>query len=95
MKATLREHIPIGSPVSEARRYMVSEGFECRDVVNGKFIERTWFGDDEPAYEGLDYILGIRRQSAGVLMGRIWDVAVVHDGRVVTDVLVSHFLDGP
>ena len=95
MKATLRERIPMGSSISEARRYMESEGFECRDVLNGKFIERTWFGDEQPAYDGLDYIRCTRSQSAGFLMGRIWTVAVVHDGSIVTDVLVSHYVDGP
>jgi hypothetical protein len=95
MKATLSEQIPIGSSLSEARRYMESEGFECSDVLNGKFIERTQLSDDQPRYEGFDFIRGVRRQSAGFPVERIWSVAVVHDGSLVTDVLVRQDFVGP
>jgi hypothetical protein len=74
---------------------MEDEGFTCDDVVQGTFVERTWFGDREPVHEGLDFVHCERTQSAGFLMTSYWDVALVHNGETVTDVLVSHYLDGP
>jgi len=103
MKSVLAEHVPHGTPVADARRFMESEGFDCRECSNGSFIERTWFGDREPRYDGIDFTdcdrvqnLGIYKGSfGGLLMSRNWRVALVNDGNAVTDILVSHYIDGP
>jgi hypothetical protein len=102
MATTLGDRVPIGTSIADARRFMEHEGFDCRDVADGWFIERTWFGDDEPKHEGIDFIRCHRSQNLGIyqgwnslLMSRNWGVALVHDGHLVTDILVSHYLDGP
>ena len=102
METTLTERIPIGTPVAEAQRFMEREGFECRDHVNGTFIERRHWTDKEPRHERLTFIecsraqsLGSRKGSSGLLMTRKWDVALVNDGKVVTEILLSHYVDGP
>lgn len=103
MKAALVEHVPIGTPVSAARRFMESEGFICEPRSNSSFIERRSWSDREPKHEGIDFLGCHRRESLGVnkyglgglLMSRKWNVALVNDGSIVTDILVSHYIDGP
>ena len=94
MKATLAEHVPPGMDLAHARRFMEKEGFACRSE-HGVFIEKTWFADVQPLHDGIDFVHCSRADSAGFLMGRVWDIALVHKGNVVTKVLVSHYLDGP
>lgn len=96
MRAQLAAMIPPGTNLSAAQATMEREGFTCHVVRGGTFIERTWFGSDEPRHEGLDFLACRRVQSAGhLLMSRNWDVALVFDGDQVTQTLVSHYIDGP
>ncbi len=52
MERSILLAIPIGTPVSDARRFMVAEGFECRDSTepgymycdrhDGSVVQRRW-----------------------------------------------------
>lgn len=92
MKTTLTERIPIGTSLSDAQRFMESESFHCSEVSQGAFMERSWWGDDKPLHEGLDYVLCERKKNEGFWANQTWQVALVHDGNVVTDILVSNYL---
>jgi len=101
MRATLEDRIPVGTPIAEAQQFMEKEGFECRDHVNGTFVERRSWRDKEPRHERIVFIECSRAQKlgAGADGGRPvnskWDVALVNDGKVVTAILLSHYNDGP
>lgn len=102
MKATLEERIPVGTPIAEAQQFMEKEGFECREHLNGTFVERRSLRDKEPRHERLMFVECSRAQrfNTGESDGRRpqsskWDVALVNDGKVVTTILVSHYNDGP
>lgn len=102
METILEDRIPVGSAIAEARGFMESEGFVCRDVSNGTFTEKEWFGDEEPQYDDISFVRCWRSQRVGffkrgidgLVMSHNWEVALVHDGSVITDVLVSYYLDG-
>jgi hypothetical protein len=96
MLAALTEHIPPGSSLEAAQKFLEREGFECQRVENDDFIEREYWTDIIARHEGVTYLHATRSQSDGhLLMSRTWDVAVVEDGDVVGEVLVSKTVDGP
>jgi hypothetical protein len=75
--------IPVGTPLSEAERFMTSEGFACRHTADGAFLDRR----------GLSYLSCDR--STGVVVQRRWQVAIgARDGKV-DEVLASTGLIGP
>ena len=75
--------VPIGTPVDEAQRFMEGEGFQCRREANAKFLDRG----------GLDYLYCNRY--GGSIVKRRWQVAVVHRGGKVVEVLASTGLVNP
>jgi hypothetical protein len=75
--------VPIGTTVDEAQRFMEGEGFQCRREANTKFLDRG----------GLDYLYCNRYE--GGIVKRRWQVAVVHRGGKVVEVLASTGLVGP
>lgn len=96
MRRVLVDQLPEGTKLEAAQQFMVQEGFTCKIVRDGTFVEKTWFGDQEPRHDNIDFLSCMRAQAAGHLfMSRNWGVAVVLKGDVVQDVLVSHYHDGP
>jgi hypothetical protein len=76
--------VPVGTPVDDAQRFMEREGFKCSRSSNAAFLDRT----------GLDYVYCDRSEGSGAVQRR-WQVAVVHRGGKVTEVLASTGLLGP
>lgn len=96
MHATLAEQIPPQTPLEEARAYMEKEGFKCSPRTNELFVEQDHWAAPGVRHSGLNYVHCHRGQGEGhFLMSRIWNIALVHDGHVVTDVLISMYVDGP
>ena len=84
MIAAILAQIPVGTPIEDAERFMVQEGFACSRSANAARGNRN----------GLDYVYCTRSDGIGPVQ-RVWKVAVVHrDGKVV-EVLAFTSLDGP
>ena len=94
MRKAVLEHVPLGTNVNAAQKFMEAEGFSCRLERNGSFQEKTWWGDHPEPHSGIDFLRCKRHQSAGFLMTTFWSVALVLEGETVSDVLVSHCYDG-
>ena len=73
MATALAGSIPKGTPLATAREFMVKEGFECENVVKGKWKKQT----------GLTFVL-CKRVDGTPPVKRIWEVALMHDGSKVT-----------
>ena len=96
MRELLSDNLPRGTKVDAAQRFMEKEGFSCKIVRNGTFIEKDWFGAREPCHDNIDFLDCGRAQSDDhFFMSRNWGVALILDGDAVQEVLVSHYLDGP
>ncbi len=96
MKQALLQQVPLGTPLSDAEKFMRSEGFTCTVERNGTFYERLAWFDAGAKHEGIDFLYCWRTQNDGALfMSRNWTVALVLKDDVVTDVLVGHYVDGP
>lgn len=98
MREAIRGHIPMGTEASAAQEFMESEGFQCTARRDAEFCERTGWTTDSIVrrHAGIDFIECKRVQGAGhFLMSRIWTIALVLEGEIVSDVLVAHFIDGP
>ena len=82
--------------IEEVKSAMKSEGFKCTFERNAAFVAmRSWL-DIEPRRDAIDFVRCNRTNSAGLMMGRIWSVAILLDGEKTTgEVLVSHYVDGP
>ena len=100
MIAAVAERIPVGTPLSEARKTMEVAGFECDFLTDAWFTEDPGFiGSDRDKYRSIDdarYLSCKRNESAGFLVSRLWTVAIVvdeHDN--VKDVLVLRRMEGP
>jgi hypothetical protein len=95
MRGTLAEQVPPGTPIATAQAFMEKEGFTCTAEVNGTFVEHERWADKGKAHEGISYLRCYRVNVAGLMMSRIWTVALVNDGECVTDILISMYVDGP
>ena len=85
-----------GMTIAEVESAMKSEGFTSRIERNASFVAMKSWGDKEPRRDGIDFVRCGRTNSAGIMMGRVWSVAVLLDGeRTTGEVLVSRFVDGP
>ncbi|HEY1187068.1 MAG TPA: hypothetical protein VGE74_05390 [Gemmata sp.] len=83
MVEAILAHVPLGTPVEDAQRFMEREGFKCSRRTSADFLDR----------KSLDYIYCDRSESS--VVSRRWQVAVVYrDGKVV-EVLASTGLVGP
>ena len=85
-----------GMTIEEVESAMKVEGFKCTIERNASFIAMKSWLDIEPRRDAIDFVRCNRTNSAGLMMGRIWSVAVLLDGEKTTGkVLVSHYVDGP
>ena len=85
MISTLREHVPVGTPVSDAQAFLEREGFKCQQKTNAPFGDRV----------GLDYVYCDRSRSEGGVVSRRWQIALVHRDGKVTEILATTGLIGP
>ena len=85
-----------GMTIGEVESAMKAEGFKCTTERNANFIAMKSWLDKEPRRDAIDFVRCNRTNSAGILMGRVWSIAILLDGEKTTgDVLVSHYVDGP
>ncbi len=85
-----------GMTIGEVESAMKAEGFKCNIERNASFIAMRSWHDKEPRRDAIDFVRCNRSNSAGLMMGRIWSVAILLDGEKTTgEVLVSHYVDGP
>lgn len=89
MESMIRETIPAGTALADARDFMEREGFSCHVIRNGSFSEQG------EVYEGIDYIHCYRDDATSFWVHRCWQIALVLEDDTVTDVRVSSVLDGP
>jgi hypothetical protein len=90
MKELLSTHIPRGTAVVEAKRFMEGEGFECQVERNSSFIE------EGVSHRGIDYLYCDRSDSTkSRWVSRRWQIALVIKDEVISDILVSVGLIGP
>lgn len=73
MKATLEKSVTKGMALEAAKVYMEGEGFACEDIKGG-----TWKGR-----KGMNFLHCMRED--GQMIKRRWEVALMHDGRTVSD----------
>ncbi len=85
-----------GMSIEEVESAMNSEGFKCTIERNASFVSMKSWLDKEPRRDAIDFVRCNRTNSAGLMMGRVWSVAILLDGEKTTgEVLVSHYVDGP
>jgi hypothetical protein len=84
MKELLTEKLPKGLELSAAKALMEKEGFEC--VLKEK---APW------KKKGAVDFLQCKRTDGSPPIFRIWDVAVFHDGKKITDFDVRSALKYP
>jgi len=82
MKQAILAHVPIGTEVEHATKFMEHEGFECSIFTNSMFTST------DTTREGLDFIFCQRKNNVGLLEVRLWGVALVFADGKVTEVLV-------
>jgi hypothetical protein len=86
MTTAIQAHLPPGTPIADAQRFMEREGFRCTPTANGEWGER----------KGLDYLHCDRTDGTGSMwVTRRWQIAVVHADGKVTEVLANTGLTGP
>ena len=83
MTRALRSLIPVGTQVSDARRFMQGEGFHCNLRQDAQWGNRT----------SLNYLYCDR--SDGTIVLRRWQVTIVLDGTRAGEILVTTGLVGP
>lgn len=96
MQTEIGRLIRPGMTIEEVEFTMETEGFTCSVERNASFVVRKSWQDKEPRRDAIDFVRCNRTNTAGLLMGRIWSLAILLDGNKTTgEVLVSHYVDGP
>jgi hypothetical protein len=86
MTQTISKHIPAGTTLDQAQRWMEREGFRCSRKSNSEFA----------ALEGRrDYLYCDRSEGEMASVDRRWQVALVHRGGKIVDVSATTGLVGP
>jgi len=75
MTEILKKKIHLGMPLESAKAYLVAEKFDCEMLEKAKWKKE----------KGLTYLHGSRLDGLPPIK-RQWEVAVMHDGKVVTKV---------
>jgi hypothetical protein len=75
MAEILKKKIHLGMPLESAKAYLVAEKFDCEMLEKAKWKKE----------KGLTYLHGSRLDGLPPIK-RQWEVAVMHDGKVVTKV---------
>lgn len=88
MKSAILAHVPIGTTIDDARKFMEKERFRCSEFTNAIF---TMNGGTR---KGIDFTYCERKDNAGLLEVRIWDVALVVVDEKVTEILVDESVFG-
>jgi len=83
MRNILVREVPPGSSVVEAERFMRDQGFSCYRELDASYRNLN----------GIDYLLCGRDD--GIVVFRVWSVAILHQDGKVTDVFVDTGLTGP
>lgn len=89
MKSAILAHVPIGTTIDDARKFMEKERFRCSEYTNAIF---TMHGGTR---KGIDFTYCERIDNAGFLEVRIWGVALVVVDEKVTEILVRESVFGP
>lgn len=99
MRRVVLEHVPLGTNVNAAQKFMEAEGFSCERLKMEAFPTGGVIGDEPEdlpeSPSGVDFLECVREQSAGFLMGRIWSVRLLLEDETVSDIRVSVYIDGP
>lgn len=96
MQTEIGKLIRPGMTIEEVESTMKTEGFTCSVERNASFVAMKSWQDKEPRRDAIDFVRCNRTNTAGLLMGRIWSLAILLDGNKTTgEVLVSHYVDGP
>ena len=96
MRDVITWHVPPGTSIPAATAFMKSEGFSVDLRRDATFNERRSWMNVLKTHNQIDFLDCRRVQSAGsLLMSRFWRVALRLDGDVVSEVMVSHYVDGP
>lgn len=96
MQTQIGKLIRPGMTIEEVESTMKTEGFTCSVERNASFVAMKSWQDKEPRRDAIDFVRCNRTNTAGLLMGRIWSLAILLDGNKTTgEVLVSHYVDGP
>jgi hypothetical protein len=80
MTAIIHEHLPPGTPIDDAQKFMESEGFKCSRSNNGRFLDR----------EGIDYLYCDRHDGGNCdFVTRRWQIAIVHQNEKVVEIIAA------
>ncbi|MGE3808716.1 MAG: hypothetical protein AB7K24_28965 [Gemmataceae bacterium] len=91
MKTVILDHVPLGTNVSRARRFMEKEGFQCEERKNADFTEGYI------NHSGVDFLLCKRTDQAGADGVDVnWEIAIaLTDGSVGDVWLANDLLEMP
>jgi hypothetical protein len=84
MVELILSHVPVGTPIEDASRFMEREGFECSRSTDAEVPDRK-----------RDYLYCNRWESIGFLVSRRWHVSIAYRDGKVTEVTASTGLVGP
>jgi hypothetical protein len=90
-KEEILKRIPIGSNLEDAKRNMEANGFSCKKMEKAYFSEQDYQDKHEKPtiHANIDYLYCDKEVSESLYCARRWQVAIVHNNGIVSDVLVS------
>lgn len=93
MKQEIAKQIPIGSTIEDARRIMEANGFKC------EMRERESLADKDQdgrivTHRYLDFLSCGKEKPTWWLTERRWQVLLVHEGGIVSEIVVAISLTG-
>jgi hypothetical protein len=88
MKQEVQKYIPTGTAIEVAKQIMEANGFTCTLKEKADFAEMEGNGDLVARHGAIDYLY-CDKEKGGLFCARRWQIAIVHENGVVSDILVS------
>lgn len=96
MKESILKRIPIGSDLQEAKRVMEQNGFDCKINRESSFVEYLDLDQTmEKVHEGKDFLWCHKSKRIAPLTLRVWQVIIVFNGDIVSELYVSSGIVAP
>jgi len=95
-KAEVLKHIPIGTPIEQARAFMEANGFRCQSVQNQKFAEDGPSAGRQITHGPANFLwCDSGERTFRLVLSRRWQITFVNVGGKVSYVAVGVGVSGP
>lgn len=94
MKEEVLKRVPIGSSIEYAKDVMEKNGFKCKMMWNESFADHDDKGNNITR-KGMDFLYCDKEKMVFPLILRRWQIVIIHQKGIVSEVVPAISVTGP